>query len=76
MPPLPLPIRFIRSSSEKFKGGAERREEVVDEDGAEVGGRGRGTAKEGSRWGRGRVRSGRRRGRLRLTVEAGAESGG
>lgn len=55
MPPLPFPIRLSRSSSEKFTGGKE------EEDG---GGRGRGTAKEVSRLGRGRYRSGRRRWRL------------
>lgn len=37
----------------------------------EGGGRGRGTAREGSRWGMGRVRSGRRRERV-----AGASTGG
>lgn len=46
------------------------------EDGAELGGRGSGTARDGSRWGIGRVRSGRRRGRLgRFAADPGAGSG-
>lgn len=71
MPPLPLPMRLILSSWEKFRGGEKQEEEVEEEDGAEVGGRGRGTANLGSRWGSGRVRSGRRRERLRF--DAGEE---
>lgn len=46
---------------------------MVAEDGG--GGRGRGTAKEGLRWGRGRVKSGRQRGRW-LAAEVAAEGGG
>lgn len=37
---------------------------MEEEEGAEEGGRGRGTAREVSRWGNGRVKSGLRRGRL------------
>lgn len=48
--------------------------EVV-ELGAEEGGRGRGTAIWGRRWGKGRVRSGRRRGRLADAVVGGGRMG-
>lgn len=56
-------------------------EAVVEDEvrpGAEegAGGRGRGTAKDVSRWGRGRVRSGRRRVLLRLAAAAAADGEG
>jgi hypothetical protein len=74
VPPDPDPIRLIRSSSEKFTWSSV---DELDEDGAELGGRGRGTARDVSRWGRGRVRSGRRRRCwLRLAAAAAAGSGG
>lgn len=71
MPPLPLPIRLIRSSSEKLRGVGRSEDDDDDddieaEDGAELGGRGRGTANIGSRCGRGRVRSSFLPRRLRL----------
>lgn len=47
----------------------------MEAEGAEVGGRGRGTAKEVSRCGRGRVRSGRHLVRLRLGLAARAGGG-
>lgn len=67
VPPAPLPIRFPRSSSEKL---------IISEsdpDGAELGpgGRGKGTAREVSRLGIGRLRSGRRRSLLAAVPEGG-----
>lgn len=64
-------MRLTRSRSEYLNCREDEREE-----GAELGGRGRGTAREGSRCGIGRVRSERRRGRLaRLVADPDGDDG-
>lgn len=67
VPPVPLPMRLMRSSSENFSGvGGQAKvaaAAVADEvdDGAELGGKGSGTANFGSLCGSGSVKSGLRR---------------